>query len=44
MLKLTGEPEDYTILAQGGCCTLDDVNDAEEFGRVVEALRTLGVR
>lgn len=43
-LKLTGEPEDYAILAQGGCCALEDVDDAEEFGHVCEALATLGLR
>ena len=42
-LKLTGEAEDYTILAQGGCCSLEDVDDAAEFVSVVEALTTLGV-
>jgi myosin heavy subunit len=29
---------------QGGCFTLEDVDDAEEFERVKEALLTLGVR
>lgn len=43
-LKLTGAPEDYAILAQGGCCSLEDVDDAEEFGHVCEALATLGLR
>lgn len=43
-LKLTGAPEDYAILAQGGCCALEDVDDAEEFGHVCEALATLGLR
>lgn len=42
-LKLTGKAEDYTILAQGGCCSLEEVDDAEEFGHVTEALSTLGV-
>jgi len=42
-LKLTDRPEDYTILAQGGCCSLEDVDDAEEFRQVAEALVTLGV-
>jgi myosin heavy subunit len=32
------------MLAQGGCCTLEDVDDAEEFGHVCEALATLGLR
>ena len=43
-LHLSEEVEDYAMLAQGGCCSLEDVDDAEEFAQVAEALTTLGVR
>lgn len=43
-LHLTGDPEDYTILSQGGCCTLEDVDDAQDFAAVAEALATLDLR
>lgn len=42
-LRLTDKAEDYTMLAQGGCWALDDVDDREEFEQVAEALATLGV-
>ena len=42
-LKLTDKAEDYTMLAQGGCCALEDVDDREEFEQVAEALAMLGL-
>jgi len=43
-LHLSSDPEDYTMLSQGECCVLEDVDDEQEFRQVVEALKTLDVR
>lgn len=43
-LHLSGDPEDYTMLSQGGCCSLEDVDDAQDFAAVAEALQTLDLR
>jgi hypothetical protein len=32
------------MLSQGGCCSLEDVDDAQDFAAVAEALQTLDLR
>lgn len=35
-------PQEYHYLNQGGCYTVDDMNDAQEFQDVVKAMKTMG--